>query len=26
SVDIDRVNHQVVNIEAVNFRLPERGR
>lgn len=26
SVDIDRVNHQVVNVEAVNFRLPERGR
>lgn len=26
SVDIDKVNHQVVNIEAVNFRLPERGR
>lgn len=22
SVDIDRVNHQVVNVEAVNFRLP----
>jgi colanic acid biosynthesis protein WcaM len=26
SVDIDRVNHQVVNVEAVNFRLPERWR
>lgn len=26
SVDIDRVNHQVVNVEAVNFRLPGQGR
>lgn len=26
SVDIDKVNYQVVNVEAVNFRLPERGR
>ncbi|ENM2866634.1 colanic acid biosynthesis protein WcaM [Citrobacter koseri] len=26
SVDIDRINHKVVNVEAVNFRLPERGR
>jgi len=26
SVDIDRVNHQVVNVEAVNFRLPGRER
>lgn len=25
SVDIDRVNHQVVNVEAVNFRLPGQG-
>lgn len=24
SVDIDRINHQVVNIDAINFRLPER--
>ncbi|KAA1143143.1 MULTISPECIES: colanic acid biosynthesis protein WcaM [Citrobacter] len=26
SVDIDRVSHQVVNVEAVNFRLPGQGR
>ncbi|MGO0763546.1 hypothetical protein ACTJKU_28560, partial [Citrobacter freundii] len=26
SVDIDRINHQVVNVEAVNFRLPGQGR
>ena len=26
SVDIDRVNHQVVNVEAVNFRLPGQER
>ena len=25
SVDIDRINHQVVNVEAVNFRLPGKG-
>ncbi|CAM7688539.1 colanic acid biosynthesis protein WcaM [Citrobacter sedlakii] len=23
SVDIDRINHQVVNVDAINFRLPE---
>lgn len=26
SVDIDRINHQVVNVEAVNFRLPGQER
>ncbi|EJS0330556.1 colanic acid biosynthesis protein WcaM [Salmonella enterica] len=25
SVDIDRINHQTVNVEAVNFSLPKRG-
>ncbi|HEA2147567.1 TPA: colanic acid biosynthesis protein WcaM, partial [Salmonella enterica] len=25
SVDIDRINHQTVNVEAVNFPLPKRG-
>ena len=24
SVDIDRVNHHIVNVEKINFRLPER--
>ncbi len=24
SVDIDRINHQTVNVEAVNFSLPKR--
>ncbi|MCN2428724.1 hypothetical protein MLF23_25640, partial [Escherichia coli] len=26
SVDIDRINHHVVNVENINFKLPERGR
>lgn len=26
SVDVDRITHEVVNVEAVNFHLPERGR
>lgn len=24
SVDIDRINHHIVNVEKINFRLPER--
>ncbi|MGQ7143037.1 hypothetical protein ACUOA8_23755, partial [Escherichia sp. SS-MK2] len=25
SVDIDRINYHIVNVEKINFRLPERG-
>lgn len=26
SVDIDRINHHIVNVEKINFTLPKRGR